>query len=116
MSMVIKVGQYPTTSGRDGITDTGVKNFGPIPKGTYVLDPSEVSEGNIVRDFLGDWGEYRVPLQPLHNTDTKGRDGFFLHGGEIPGSAGCLDVGENDNTIFDWIKQYKKPITVKIYY
>lgn len=26
-------------------------------------------------------------------TNTLGRSGFFLHGGTIPGSAGCIDIG-----------------------
>ena len=41
---------------------------------------------------LGDWGSFRVRLHRIESTDSK-RDYFFLHGGEFPGSGGCIDVG-----------------------
>jgi hypothetical protein len=41
----------------------------------------------------GDWGDWRVPLIPDPGTDTKGRGGFYLHGGRRPGSGGCIDIG-----------------------
>lgn len=46
-----------------------------------------------MRNFRGDWGDWRVPLIPQKGTKTYGRSGFFLHGGSIPGSAGCVDFG-----------------------
>jgi hypothetical protein len=42
---------------------------------------------------LGDWGSFRAALEPYPNTDTRGRDGFYLHGGATAGSKGCIDVG-----------------------
>jgi hypothetical protein len=48
----------------------------------------------------------------------KGRDpsSFFLHGGNIPGSAGCIDCGSYDKEIFKLILLYNKPIPVRVNY
>jgi len=70
---------------------------GPVPPGTYTIDPNELTDPNTIddmkRNFMGDWGDWRVPLVPDPETNTFGRDGFFLHGGMFRGSAGCIDVG-----------------------
>ncbi|MFA5652722.1 MAG: RHS repeat-associated core domain-containing protein, partial [Desulfomonilia bacterium] len=94
------VGSYPYSSGRNGVTDPSVPNQGPIPPGNYSLDPKTISEGGFLRNLLGDWGKYRAPLNPHPSTDTYGRDGFFLHGGKSPGSAGCVDLGSGDEVLF----------------
>jgi RHS repeat-associated protein len=71
------------------------KNKGPIPSGDYKINSNELSSPNIIhkiiRRFSGDWGDWRVPLHPLIHLNN-GRDNFFLHGGDTPGSAGCIDV------------------------
>lgn len=93
------IGSYPYTSGRDGVTNPSIPWKGPIPPGDYTLDPNEISEGGWLRDLTGDWGDYRAPLHPNDGTNTFDRDGFFLHGGDVPGSAGCIDVGPKDTNI-----------------
>jgi RHS repeat-associated protein len=113
----------PATSGRPGTTagDQASPYRGPIPEGTYILRPTECSGGPIRsiprRLFFGDWGTYRVPLHPADDTDTKGRDGFFMHGGEDPGSAGCIDLGDCDTAMCKWANQRPSdPITVRVKY
>ena len=73
------------------------RNEGPIPIGTYYIVPSELSDPSVPGDFTrrtqGDWGDWRVRLHPSRSTNTFGRDGFFIHGGDTPGSAGCIDIG-----------------------
>lgn len=84
------------------------RNRGPIPRGNYVIYAREITgypPVNIARlvDWrpilqgrrprLTDWGSWRVPLHPARGTETFGRDGFFLHGGMVEGSAGCIDFG-----------------------
>lgn len=91
------------TSGRNAcmntvINDCLTKSFeGPIPIGHYYIIPSEISDPNFVGDILrrtqGDWGDWRVRLHPKKGTQTYGRDNFFLHGGDMDGSAGCIDIG-----------------------
>jgi len=71
---------------------------GPIPIGNYWLRPENLTNPNLIGDIArnlrgGDWGDWRVPLEPTSGTKTHGRDGFFLHGGTQSGSAGCIDVG-----------------------
>jgi RHS repeat-associated protein len=106
------LGSYGYTSGRGGVTDPSVRNFGPTPPGNYTLNPSEISEGGLLRNLLGDWGNYRAPLHPNPGTNTFGRDGFFLHGGKAPGSAGCMDVGRSDTALFQQLLRAGGPISI----
>jgi hypothetical protein len=73
------------------------KNKGPLPPGDYTADINQLSNpgplGDLFRNMLGDWGDWRVPITPNQGTNTLGRSGFFLHGGSSPGSAGCIDIG-----------------------
>ncbi|MES9991690.1 MAG: tlde1 domain-containing protein [Candidatus Thiodiazotropha sp.] len=73
------------------------ENTGPIPPGDYTANTQELTNpgiiGDIGRNTLGDWGDWRIPIVPLPGTNTYGRGGFFLHGGMFPGSAGCVDFG-----------------------
>ena len=108
------VGMYPYTTGQDGVTDPSMPWQGPIPPGNYSLDPSQISAGGFFRNLLGDWGKYRVPLTPDSSTNTYGRDGFFLHGGKKPGSAGCIDVGSGDKTLFPNLIGHDGPIPVTV--
>ena len=70
---------------------------GPIPRGDYTIDVSKLSDPNLFWDLLrqtrGDWGDWRVPIDPVPGLDLRGRYGFFLHLGKFPGSAGCIDIG-----------------------
>jgi RHS repeat-associated protein len=100
-------GVYPATSGVPGVYDPSISDTGPIPEGGYLLDPNEISKGGFLRNLTGDWGQYRAPLHPTPGTETFGRDGFFLHGGEKPGSSGCIDVGCNDSEVFDFLTGYE---------
>lgn len=72
-------------------------NEGPIPTGRYFIRPQELDDPwflyDIARSALGDWGDFRVRLHPPVGTVPYGRDGFFLHGGQFPGSRGCIDIG-----------------------
>jgi RHS repeat-associated protein len=109
------VGNYQYTTGRPGATDTRIVGQGPIPFGTYTANPSQISEGGFFRNLLGDWGRFRVPLKPDHGTQTFGRDGFFLHGGKKPGSAGCIDVGGNDSDLFGNLRNAPGLVPVVVY-
>jgi RHS repeat-associated protein len=103
------INSYPATSGVPGVTDPGIKNQGPIPEGRYTINPSEISPAGFFRRHLDprDWGKYRVPAHPDPGTETLGRAGFFIHGGKTPGSAGCIDVGTADQTLFPQLQRVK---------
>jgi RHS repeat-associated protein len=108
------------------------KGEGPIPEGEYLLpakkttDPSK--EGNWDTDDWNDyekndgdgwkpwktnvdprskkgWGDRFGRLKPDPKTNTHGRSHFNVHGGEEPGSAGCIDIGCNDKDFFDDVRK-----------
>jgi len=94
----------PATSGRPNCgCDASSPNKGPIPSGNYSFQTRQISNPRWFVDLGrtvaprrfggGDWGDWRAPLTPAPGTNTLGRSGFMLHGGFIPGSAGCIDVG-----------------------
>jgi hypothetical protein len=100
-------------------TYVGIADNGPIPEGTFQFSAGQLATfstaeqvkmlpgGNYTDPFGvslhgGDWGAGRVPLTPVSVVaapkgcgNTKTRSGFFLHGGVMPGSSGCIDVGNN---------------------
>lgn len=109
---------YPSTSGKPGETDRTKENEGPTPSGTYYIDPNEASEVDglsyWLRRMTGDWGYGRVVMHPEEGTETHGRDNFFIHGGEKPGSLGCQDIGNNDKEFFYNLRKSKGKIKVTI--
>lgn len=69
---------------------------GPIPEGAYWVQPSQLWRNNWVKSMIrtprSAWGNYRLTIHPYPATKTHGRGGFFIHGGSVPGSAGCIDL------------------------
>ena len=63
-----------------------------------ITDPSRIA-----------WGNFRFAIIPQKGTNTLGRGGFFLHGGSLPGSIGCIDLvtGIRDFGQFykDWLQK-----------
>lgn len=108
------IGSYPYTTGLHGVTDPSVHDKGPLPPGTYTLDPVEASKGGLLRSITGDWGTYRAPLTPCDGTNTYGRSGFYLHGGTKPGSLGCMDIGNQDTVLFPKLIEYDRPIRLTV--
>ena len=42
---------------------------------------------------MGAWGEFRIPIrQSIKQESATGRTKMFIHGGDTPGSAGCIDL------------------------
>jgi hypothetical protein len=95
---------YPAVSGRP-IEGGGRARFeydaarqrlsdeGPIPAGVYWIRPDELWENAWYRPApTSAWGNYRIAIHPFRTTGTHGRGGFFIHGGDAPGSAGCIDL------------------------
>ena len=66
---------------------------GPIPEGTYWVRPDELWENAWYKPApRAAWGDFRLSIHPFSTTHTFGRGGFFIHGGSVPGSAGCIDL------------------------
>lgn len=94
------IGSYSASSGRNGVTDSSIKNMGPTPEGLYSVSPDNVVLNGPATRMSGDWGTFRVKLQPFVGTETFGRGEFFMHNGVLPGSAGCIDVGGSTGIFF----------------
>ena len=87
---------------------------GPLPEGKYCIDAIQhqqrennnyfkqainffAGEEKLHKAFNGTgarwaWGNSRCAIKPLAGTNTYGRHGFYIHGGTIPGSSGCIDL------------------------
>ncbi|WP_370262700.1 tlde1 domain-containing protein [Limnobacter sp.] len=107
---------YPAVSGRsvNGSFDYSnqrqrVANQGPIPEGNYWINPSDLWTNtplkNILRSPRSAWGDHRIAIRVYPGTNTHGRGGFFIHGGDTPGSAGCIDLTHAMN---DFVKDLKQ--------
>jgi hypothetical protein len=118
----------------------GITDNGPIPEGEYKFslvqmmtfsftERYEMFPGGDYTDPFGahlhggDWGAGRVALTPVTILpsafcgNTKARSGFYLHGGIVPGSSGCIDIGNDGITgIIPLLQGYKSPIKVTVKY
>ena len=120
----------------------GIKNKGPIPEGRYTLNPPGITEysfgeqmellfsGIFGSDSIniqgssvhtGDWGEGRVFLNPIRMEqgpcgNAPGRSEFFLHGGVLRGSAGCIDIQGSFGELAEFLKGYRRSVPVKVEY
>ncbi|MDL2280184.1 DUF2778 domain-containing protein [Desulfovibrio sp. OttesenSCG-928-G11] len=117
-------------SNRFSPADQAARNLGPLPSGRYMVNQSTFQ--SIPRDekqkfarmigqgtFKGGWtpwGGERVWLQPEPDQEMYGRDHFSIHGGGKPGSAGCIDLVEN-NPEFMWLyRKYGKDLMLEVKY
>jgi hypothetical protein len=96
-----KTYSYPAASGKptkDGqfvyTKEAQMAPFGgPIPAGVYWINPDELWTNSWYnRGSEASWGKYRITIHPFTTTDTYKRGGFFIHGGKVLGSAGCIDL------------------------
>lgn len=125
------VKSWPAVSGRPGYQGAehqGEKDKGPLPEGEWVLRQKNYQHMDSTRSLLGlfgrgnwpgsvpAWGRERVWLEPGRGTDTKGRDGFSVHGGWEPGSAGCVDLTGRMSEFTDYFRSLGKDVQVKVKY
>ena len=126
--------EWEGTSGREGNQNKEsqeLENKGPIPEGQYIVDPSrtqsisEISTADRVKGLVGrgpwpglenSWGEHRTWLKPTEETNTYKRSGFTIHGGRVPGSAGCIDLTSRNNNFHSWLKSRSKPLILNVKY
>ena len=85
---------------------------GPIPEGEYWIQPDQLWENNSLKSGLGitpraAWGNYRITIHPYPSTKTYNRGGFFIHGGQVPSSAGCIDLTQHMDR---FVKELKKEL------
>lgn len=114
-SGALKIAAYSYSTGMHGNTDPTAGGQGPLPPGSYTINPSEISPTTWKRRLdPRDWGDYRAPLHPNPGTNTYGRSGFFLHGGyKRLGSEGCIKVsGCQQIDLFQRLRSASGPITL----
>ena len=121
----------------------GIKDHGPIPEGTYAFSPPGIERFTTGEqlDLLwggiagkkgvqvhgsnihpGDWGSGRVELikqgrvseGPCGNANKRSE--FFLHGGLLAGSSGCIDIGGDFSTLADFLDGYGRNIILSVKY
>ncbi len=69
----------------------------------------------------GDWGDGRVVLRPVKIEpgpcgSTSSRSGFYLHGGVLPGSSGCIDIGDKFIDLSNLMLGFKGDVNVRVSY
>lgn len=119
----------------------GISDNGPIPEGTYRFranriatfsgsEQAEMMLGGTHRDPFrrslhgGDWGAGRVALRPVRIVrgprgcgNTRRRSGFYLHGGVMPGSSGCIDIGDAGiAALLTHLDGYTRNVSVTVQY
>ena len=117
----------------------GIRDYGAIPEGDYhfsatsfatfsTTEQAQMIAGGYFTDPFGatihggDWGAGRAPLTPKKLLpsacgNTKKRSGFFLHGGTLTGSSGCIDVGNTGvSSLLPLLEGFTKPIVVRVRY
>jgi RHS repeat-associated protein len=92
------------------------KNAGPIPEGDYGINPQEIQTQTwFDKTFTnrwpggeGAWGKNRVWINPYsvevtdpETGDKVERTGMTIHGGNTPGSIGCIDCYQNAPAFFN---------------
>jgi len=101
---------WHAVSGREGFQSGAcqqIKNKGPLPEGTWQVRQDQyqrMPDRNWIDKIMAEigrtawpggesaWGRNRIWLSPETGTEMYGRSGFSIHGGEAPGSAGCIDL------------------------
>ncbi len=119
--------KWKATSGRTGTTikDQNKKNEGPLPEGDYVALFQETKHQDdskniwdklwwIAEDFR--WGDVYTPLKASPNTNTYGRDSFYIHGGWFAGSAGCIDLTGKNEQFHSIIRLYERNFRLVVKY
>ncbi len=62
------------------------------------------------------WGNSRTWLTPIEVPNLYNRSGFTIHGGDEPGSAGCIDLTGSNDAFHKWLKDYGKPVDIRVKY
>lgn len=127
--------QWDAVSGARGFQSSehqSVRSKGPIPEGEYSLKQNRYQTIDDLpywkRPFgatglFTNWpgleyvcGNERVWIDPNSETDTLGRGGFSVHGGAVPGSAGCIDLTDQNPQFMEFFRSYGNDITLIVDY
>ncbi|NJN64802.1 MAG: DUF2778 domain-containing protein [Acidobacteria bacterium] len=125
--------EWAGVSGRAGYQDPrfqGLEDTGPLPEGFYLARQSALQTRSAgawesIKGFFGrgtwpggqaSWGDYRVWLDPIRGTDALDRSEFSIHGGAVPGSAGCIDLGGAMPSFVDAFRGTGRDLVLRVQY
>lgn len=60
------------------------------------------------------WGKKRVWIEADPLTNLFGREKFSIHGGKTPGSAGCVDLGDEMDDFADFYRKLGLDLTLDV--
>lgn len=82
-STMVAEGYSGHEEGRNNPRMQTVHEIGPIPQGTYTIEPPRKTK---------EQGPFVLPLTPLSALRTFGRTGFLIHGDDVKhdASRGCI--------------------------
>ncbi len=125
----VVVDAWQAMSGNNGFQKPSEQNLsfkGPLTEGTYSFSTNDIQPltafdvatsvlSPLSNALLGTqafgkfpgamfaWGTERVALNP-DPLSSGDRGNFFIHGGVTVGSAGCIDLGPNEQAYFDAVR------------
>lgn len=114
------------------MVSVSVQTLGPIPEGDYLLgqgtgeDYNNKEEMSFWNEYIRGrspwyknpvaWGKSRIPIRSLPTTNTFGRHSMYVHGGNVPGSAGCIDLTYANDDFYNDFKNYNGTLPLKVKY
>ena len=118
------VRSWPAVSGKENFgsaQNQEKRDYGPIPEASYDIKQSRYQRIGDINSVIGtinkgewpgsipSWGQHRVWADPtaesVRDDLTFGRSGMAIHGGWIPGSAGCIDLTKY---MPDFVKTFRR--------
>ncbi len=109
---------YPEDSGKpkNNVFDYSLKRQQlpfdrPIPEGEYWITFEEMWENAWYKPgSTAAWENFRIAIHPYPNTEIYSRGGLFVHGGDVRGSADCIDLTQ---CMDRFVKQMKAELATK---
>lgn len=115
---------HQAASGKEG-------EYEPIPRGEYWIQSDEIynlvptTDMRAKMDYMishwaslkeankahkAAWGNFRIPIrQSLTQETVTKRKNMFFHGGDVYGSAGCIDLAHNMDSFVNQLKTELPP-------
>jgi hypothetical protein len=104
-----EIAAWPAVSGAPGTQGAQYQEWrdrGSLPRGAYGMKVGDIQKISLAQDLWGQeelpranwkggrpsWGNFRAWLTPKSSTNALGRTGLAIHGGDSPGSNGCIDL------------------------
>ena len=105
--------------------DQAESDYGPLPEGEYIVrfeDTVDAEKSTGLLDALKwlakfpSWGTVATPLEQISG-ETFGRSDFYIHGGVVKGTAGCIEIDGYDNKMFHaFMALYKRNFKLIVKY